>query len=244
MREVQLDDGTMAWAFGSAQYVKAAVKNVETYIAKEGRTLPAKATTPMPSGYRPEIDVSDELGAMEAAYYQSLIGVLRWMVELGRVDICTEVSMLSSHLALPRRGHLNAIFHLFGFLRKHHNAEMVFDPREPEIDASNFPKQDWSRSIYGDAKEAIPGNLPEALGLPMVMRAYVDSDHAGDSVTRRSRTGYLVFMNRAPIYWYSKKQTSCETSTFGSEFIAMKQACEYIRGLRFKVRMMGIPCDM
>ena len=77
----------------------------------------------------------------------------------------------------------------------------------------------------------------------MIMLAYVDSDHAGDSVTRRSRTGYLVFLNRAPIYWYSKKQTSCETSTFGSEFIAMKQACEYIRGLRFKIRMMGIPCE-
>ena len=47
----------------------------------------------------------------------------------------------------------------------------------------------------------------------------------------------------APIYWYSKKQTGIETSTFGSEFIAMKQCCEYLRGLRYKLRMMGIPVD-
>ena len=51
-----------------------------------------------------------------------------------------------------------------------------------------------------------------------------------------------MFLNRAPIYWMSKKQTSCEMSTFGSEFVATKQAAEYVRGLRYKPRMMGIPC--
>jgi len=50
-------------------------------------------------------------------------------------------------------------------------------------------------------------------------------------------------LNNAPIYWYSKKQNSCETSTFGSEFVAMKQAAEYVRGLRYKLRMMGIMVD-
>ena len=34
-----------------------------------------------------------------------------------------------------------------------------------------------------------------------------------------------------------------ESSTFGSEFIAMKQCCEYIRGLRYKLWMMGIPVE-
>jgi hypothetical protein len=69
----------------------------------------------------------------------------------------------------------------------------------------------------------------------MTLRVYVDSDHAGDLVTRRSRTGFVVFLNGAPIYWSSKKQTSCETSTFGSEVVAMKQATEYIHGLCYKL---------
>ena len=73
------------------------------------------------------------------------------------------------------------------------------------------------------------------------MTAYVDADHAGDKLTRRSRTGYIIFLNMAPIYWHSKKQTSVETSSFGSEFVAMKHCTEYIRGLRYKLRMMGIP---
>ena len=57
-------------------------------------------------------------------------------------------------------------------------------------------------------------------------------------VDRRSHTSFIVFLNCSPIYWTSKKQTSIETST-----IAMKTACEYIRGLCYKLRMMGIPCD-
>ena len=71
----------------------------------------------------------------------------------------------------------------------------------------------------------------------------MDSDHAGDSITRRSRTSFIVYLNNAPIYWTSKKQGSIETSSFGSEFIAMKNCCEYLRGLRYKLRMMDIPCD-
>ena len=63
------------------------------------------------------------------------------------------------------------------------------------------------------------------------MRVYVDSDHTGDQVIRRSRTGFLVFLNNALIYWTSKKQTTIETSSFGSEFMAMKQAADYVRGL-------------
>lgn len=76
------------------------------------------------------------------------------------------------------------------------------------------------------------------------MRAFVDADHASDSVTGRSRTGFLVYLNNAPVYWMSKKQTVVETSSFGSEFIAMKQCCEYLCGLRYKLRMMGIPCEL
>ena len=73
--------------------------------------------------------------------------------------------------------------------------------------------------------------MPESRGIGFVMRAKVDADHAGDTITRRSRTGFIIYLNSAPVYWMSKKQTSIETSLFGSKFIAMKQCCEHIRGL-------------
>ena len=114
VRKVTLDNGVDAWAFSSSQYVQAAVKNVESYLAKQKRwKLPRKAETPMQTTYRPELDVSPELKDVDAAYYMSLIGILRWMVELGRVDICLECSVMSSHLALPREGHLEQLFHIF-----------------------------------------------------------------------------------------------------------------------------------
>jgi hypothetical protein len=77
----------------------------------------------------------------------------------------------------------------------------------------------------------------------MTMRVFVDADHAGDLITQCSQIGFIVFLNRATIYWSSKKQTSCEMGTFGSKFVAMKQATEYIHGLRYKLRMMVITVD-
>jgi hypothetical protein len=245
MREVVLDNGVKAWGVSSSQYVQAAVKNVETYLSTIGQKLQAKADTPIQTSYSPELDVSTELDPKEASYYQSLIGILRWMVELGRIDICLEVSMLSSHLALPRKGHLTQVLHIFAYLRRHHNAELVLDPSDPVVNENDFERKDWASSEFGHitGKEELPLNMPEPKGFGFVMRCKVDADHAADTISRRSRTGFIVYLNSAPIYWMSKKQNSVESSSFGSEFIAMKQCCEYIRGLRYKLRMMGIPCE-
>ena len=128
--------------------------------------------------------------------------------------------MLSSYLALPRRGHLAQVLHIFAYLKSHSNSEMVYDPSGVEFDRTQFLRKDWGYSIYiqdnSELVEEIPPNMPEPRGLGMTMRVYVDSDHAGDTVTRRSRTSFIIFLNSAPIYWSSKKQTSCETSSFGS----------------------------
>lgn len=244
LRKVKLENGADAWAFGSSQYVQAAIKNLEVQLRTKGIKLAMKANSPISTNYRPELDISPVLTPGEGAHYQSLIGILRWMVELGRVDICCEVSMMSSHLAMPREGHLEQLYHIFAYLKKHHNAEMVFDPSDPVIDRTKFERRDWTTSEMGfKLSEELPQHMPEPRGLGFSMRAFVDADHATDSMTRKSRTGFLVYLNNAPIFWMSRKQTSVETSSFGSEFTAMKQCTEYIRGLRYKLRMMGIPCD-
>jgi len=80
-------------------------------------------------------------------------------------------------------------------------------------------------------------------GKGFVIRCFVDADHAGDEITRRSRTGFIVYLNNAPVYWHSKRQGSVESSTYQAEFTAMREATEYIRALRYKLRMMGIPVE-
>ena len=69
------------------------------------------------------------------------------------------------------------------------------------------------------------------------------SDHVADTVARRSRTGVFIFLNMLPVVWYSKKQTTIESSVFGTEFVVLNIAMETTRGLRYKLRIMGVPFD-
>jgi hypothetical protein len=160
---------------------------------------------------------------------------------LGRIDIHISVSLLSQYLAQPREGHLDQAFRIFGWLKKHSRSRVVFD--DGYIGWENkFAEVDWS-DFYPDAVEPIPSNAPEARGPEVQINCFVDADHAGNRVTRRSHTGVLIFCNKAPIVWYSKRQNTVETSTFGSEFIALKIATELIQLLRYKLRMMGVALD-
>ena len=239
--KVTLPNGVQAWSFSATQYVRKAIKNVEKFMSKHGYTITSKKIgVPLPTSYCPELDGSEELDPEQASQYQSFIGVLRWIVELGRIDVGFEASVMSSHTALPRIGHLLKVFHIFGYLKHNSNARIVFDPTYPTIDYDRFPENDWEQ-FYGNVTEELPHDMPEPLGCEMIITVYVDADLAGNKLTRRSRTGFIVFLNQAPVYWYSKKQGCIETGTFGAEFMAMKTCCEYVRGLRYKLRMFGIP---
>ena len=68
--------------------------------------------------------------------------------------------------------------------------------------------------LYRDAKEQMPSRMPKPRGLEVETSAFVDASHAANKKTRRSHTGYLIFVNKAPIIWYSKKQNTIEASTF------------------------------
>ena len=110
-------DGDECWSMSSDTYCQAAVKNVAEVLEKMGLRLSSKCSTPFSNGYRLEVDTTPELKSDSVQYYQELVGVLRWAIEIGRVDILLEVSLLSSHLALPRQGHLEQVMHTFGYLK-------------------------------------------------------------------------------------------------------------------------------
>ena len=108
---------------------------------------------------------------------------------------------MSSHLALPREGNLIHVLQFFAYLKKYHNTKMVFDSSDPVIDESSFEQRDFTSSKFShlQGKEELPRNMPEPRGQGFVMRAKVDADHARDTVTRWSRTGFTVYLNCAPI---------------------------------------------
>jgi hypothetical protein len=235
-------DGHECWTASAEKYVDSAIKNVEEVLARKGQRLPTKCYSPLPTEYHPELEASAELKADGVQYYQELIGVLRWAVELGRVDIHLEVALMSSQMALPRLGHLEHLYRIFGYLKYQSKRKLAFDAHHPKLDERRFKQHDWF-DFYRDAKEAIPDDMPTPRGNYMSTHCFVDASHGSDHATRRSQTGILIFCNRAPIVWHSKKQNTVEASTFGSEFQAMKNAVKLVESLRYKLRMFGIPME-
>ena len=119
-----------------------------------------KAENPFKMSYDPELDTSPELDPDAASYYLTIIGILRWMIELGRIDIITKVLLLSSHAALPREGHLEGAVHVMAHIDQRYNSRLLYDPSYLEIDHSVFKECYWSK-FCRDAKEEVPVNAPE-----------------------------------------------------------------------------------
>src|SRR5210317_969152 len=121
--------------------------------------------------------------------------------------------------------------------------KLGYDPMTPPIDETVFNHNvDWT-DFYGDVEEEMPPKMPKPRGNKVVISAFVDANHAGNVVTRRSHTGIIIYVQNAPIIWYSKKQNTVEAATFGSEFVALRIAKDMIVALRYKLRMFGVPID-
>ena len=76
--------------------------------------------TPLEPDYHPEVDTSPLLDDDRAKNYcQSMIGILLWASELGRIDVTQEVGLMARLGALPREGHFDAVVRMFAYLKKH-----------------------------------------------------------------------------------------------------------------------------
>jgi hypothetical protein len=59
---------------------------------------------------------------------------------------------------------------------------------------------------------------------------------------RRSHSGILLFVQNSPILWLSRQQNTVETSTFGSEFVALRRKALII-AMQYKLQMFGMPLE-
>jgi hypothetical protein len=96
-------------------------------------------------------------------------------------------------------------FNIFAYLKSHKKKGLVFNDTKPDLSISTFHECDWSE-YYPEAGEKILEDMSRALGksVSTSMSCFVDADHAGCQVTRRSHSGVIIFVNRAPILWFSK----------------------------------------
>ena len=140
-----------------------------------------------------------------------------------------ETSILSQYLAQPRVGHLQQTLNIFYYLKYPDRSWTVLDPTslevewQPRYQGEIHPQEKAiaMKGLYPDAVEQLPQNMPKARGISVDINVFVDAIHASNKITRYLHTGIIIMINVAPVMWYSKRQNTVETSTFGSEFVAL-----------------------
>ena len=197
--------------------------------------------SPMDPTYHPETDTTAHLSDDMHAKYRMMVGTLNWLVTLGRWDVHYAAQTFARYSQAPREGHMDAMRRVFGYLKHFSKRSIVYDARMPKHRDDLVTKFDGWKEMYPDAKEEMPPGMPEPKGNEVRISAYFDADHAGCLETRRSTTGMIMFLNGTPVKWYSKRQSTVESSTYGSEIVAGRITVEFAIEMRYKLRMLGVP---
>ena len=148
---------------------------------------------------------------------------------------------LSSFHAAPRVGHLERLKRVACYLCKMDQGCIRVRTDEPDYSMLEHRPQDWEKTVYGNVSEVLPTDAPEARGKRVVLTTYVDANLYHDWSTGRAVTGVLHFVNQTPFEWFTKKQATVETATYGSEFVAAKIAVEQIMASRCDTTLFGSP---
>ena len=232
-------------SISASTYIHNSLEKMERLL---GNGPIRQCKTPMADNAHPEMDESALLSDEYASKYRAMIGSLNWIVTLGRIDIAYAVNAMARFNMNPREGHYEMAKRIFGYLRRYPDYEIRIDPNPHPRDLvqpdkrAQYQSIDWSE-YYPDACEEFPPDQPDPVIFLVQTTVYVDADHAHDKLTRRSVTGVLLFVNNTPVKWISKRQNTVEASTYGSEMVAARQACELIIEYRYNLRMLGFELD-
>ena len=228
-------DGTLA--ADPRRYVNKILESYERMFKEK----PRKSRPPLEGGDHPELDTSELCDEHQTKQFQTLIGQLQWLISLGRFDIAVHVMSLSRFRAQPRKGHLDRAKRIVGYLLFLPDGAIRFRIGEPDFSSLKDQEYDWTRSVYSGACEQIPHDIPKPLGKHVQTTHYVDANLHHDLATGKAVTAALHFLNQTPIDAYTKRQSTVETATYGSEFVAARTAVDQIIDIRTTLRYLGVP---
>jgi hypothetical protein len=216
------------------------MRMMDMYEQLFGKPPKKNVTSPLEKGDHPESDTSEELGIDDVKKYQSMIGAMQWAISLGCIDITTAVMTMSGFRAAPRVGHLERVKRMYAYLSQFRDAAIRVRTELPDYSDVPCFEYDWTHTVYGGAKELLPNDAPEPKGKEVVHTTYVDANLFHDLITGKAVTGVLHFVNQTPVDWFSKKQATTETATYGSEFVAGRTATDQIIAMRTTLRYLGV----
>ena len=218
-------------------------KHLKRYAKTSKRLIRAvkQSRPPLEEGDHPELDTSELCDEHQTKQFQTLIGQLQWLISLGRFDIAVHVMSLSRFIAQPRKGHLDRAKKIVGYLLFLCDGAIRFRTGEPDFSSLKDKEYDWTRSVYSGACEQIPHDIPKPLGKHVQTTHYVVVNLHHDLATGKTVTAVLHFLNQTPIDAYTKRQSTVETATYGSEFVAARTAVDQIIDIRPTLRYLGVP---
>ena len=219
------------------RYVNKILESYERMFMEK----PRKSRPPLEGGDHPELDTSELCDEHQTKQFQTLIGQLQWLISLGRFDIAVHVMSLSRFRAQPRKGHLDRAKRIVGYLLFLPDGAIRFKTGEPDFSSLRDQEYDWTRTVYSGACEQIPHDIPKPLGKHVQTTHYVDANLHHDLATGKAVTAVLHFLNQTPIDAYTKRQSTVETATYGSEFVAARTAVDQIIDIRTTLRYLGVP---
>ena len=228
-------DGTLA--ADPRRYVNKILESYERMFKEK----PRKSRPPLEGGDHPELDTSELCDEHQTKQFQTLIGQLQWLISLGCFDIAVHVMSLSRFRAQPRKGHLDRAKRIVGYLLFLPDGAIRFRTGEPDFSSLKDQEYDWTRSVYSGACEQIPHDIPKPLGKHVQTTHYVNANLHHDLATGKAVTAVLHFLNQTPIDAYTKRQSTVETATYGSEFVAARTAVDQIIDICTTLRYLGVP---
>jgi len=213
----------------------------DTYLRLFGEKPRQNYSSPLENNDHPELDTSELLSLENIKIFQSLIGACQWIIQLGRFDTAVHIMTLSSFRIAPRQGHLDRMKRIYGYLSKFRTATIRIRTDMPDFSDLNIVDHDWSNSPYAGTREDLPTNIPTPRGKPVKIFTYADANLYHDMLTGKAVTAVLHFLNKTPFDWFSRKQNTVETATFGAESSAARTAIEQMRANKMTLLYLGVP---
>jgi hypothetical protein len=144
----------------------------------------------------------------------------------------------------PREGHLTLLGNIFGYLCKYPDGAIRFRMETPEHELRYTPNvKCWERTVYGEPFEELPPDMPIPKGKTVQQSAWFDANLQHDMVTGRSAMGTFHMVQNTVVGCLSKRQSTVETATYATEFIAGRTCLDEAIALRYELRMLGAPLD-
>ena len=168
---------------------------LESYQSMFKQDPPKNMRTPVDKNDYPELDDTELLTGESIQHYLTMIGQLQYLVTLVRFDIHAQVTTMSRFRSAQRKGHLERLQRIYGYVTQTKHYSIRYRTKEPDYSYLPNIKHDWFYTVNSNVPEIIPNNCPKSLGKSVITTTTLDSNLLHCLATGALLTACLHFCN-------------------------------------------------